>query len=102
LSSFIRLQKSRVSFQWHSCMILQNSESELNLEWHCIHLIYYPRALEKLFTILNEKPKGTLGKIKGLFQQPEAAKRLEMCKQELGRMVELFKVCQTIWISMHI
>ncbi|KAJ7289589.1 hypothetical protein C8J57DRAFT_433284, partial [Mycena rebaudengoi] len=52
----------------------------------------FTEALEKLFTVLNGQPKGTLGKIKGLFQQPEASKRLGMCKQELGRMVELFEV----------
>jgi hypothetical protein len=39
--------------------------------------------------------KSTLGKIKGLFRQPEAADRLETWKQEFRRMVELFKVCQT-------
>ncbi|KAJ7286758.1 P-loop containing nucleoside triphosphate hydrolase protein [Mycena rebaudengoi] len=49
----------------------------------------FTEALVKLFTVLNGQPKGTLGKIKGLFQQP--AERLDMCKQELGRMVELFK-----------
>jgi hypothetical protein len=48
-----------------------------------------------LFTILNGQQKGTLGKIKGLFRQPEAAERLEKCKQELSRMAELFRVCFT-------
>jgi hypothetical protein len=67
-----------------------------------VHLIFYPRALEKLFTILNVQHKGTLGKIKGLFRQPKAAERLETCKQELSRMVELFKVYQMKHISMHI
>ncbi|KAJ7264352.1 hypothetical protein C8J57DRAFT_414126 [Mycena rebaudengoi] len=51
----------------------------------------FTEALEKLFTVVNGQQKGTLGKIKGLFRQPEAAERLEKCKQELGRMVELFK-----------
>ncbi|KAJ7209929.1 hypothetical protein C8J57DRAFT_1733705 [Mycena rebaudengoi] len=51
----------------------------------------YTEALEKLFTVLNGQQKGTLGKIKGLFRQPEAGKRLETCKQELSWMVGLFK-----------
>ncbi|KAJ7203918.1 P-loop containing nucleoside triphosphate hydrolase protein, partial [Mycena rebaudengoi] len=51
----------------------------------------FTEALERLFTILNGQQKGTLGKIKGLFRQPEAAERLEKCKQELSRMVKLFK-----------
>jgi hypothetical protein len=38
--------------------------------------------------------KGTLAKIKGIFRQPEAGERLESCKQELSRMVALFKVYQ--------
>jgi hypothetical protein len=57
-----------------------------------IHLIFYTRALEKLFTVLNGQQKGSLGKIKGLFRQPEAGERLQTCKQDLSRMVELFKV----------
>jgi hypothetical protein len=57
--------------------------------------MFHTRALKKLFTILNGHQKGALGKIKGLFRQPEAAERLEKCKQEFGRMVELFKVCCT-------
>ncbi|KAJ7241784.1 hypothetical protein C8J57DRAFT_1558541 [Mycena rebaudengoi] len=52
----------------------------------------FTEALERLFTIVNGQQKGTLGKIKGLFRQPEAAERLEKCKQELIRMVELFKM----------
>ncbi|KAJ7258835.1 P-loop containing nucleoside triphosphate hydrolase protein, partial [Mycena rebaudengoi] len=51
----------------------------------------FTEALEKLFTILNGQQNSTLQKIKGLFRQPEAGKRLEACKQELSRMVELFK-----------
>ncbi|KAJ7261201.1 hypothetical protein C8J57DRAFT_1719913 [Mycena rebaudengoi] len=51
----------------------------------------FTEALEKLFTILNGQQKGTLGKIKGLFKQPEAGEKLERCKQELNRMVGLFK-----------
>ncbi|KAJ7266710.1 hypothetical protein C8J57DRAFT_1617923 [Mycena rebaudengoi] len=51
----------------------------------------FTEALEKLFTVLNGQQKGTLGKIKGLFIQPEAGERLETCKQELSRMVGLFK-----------
>ncbi|KAJ7234115.1 hypothetical protein C8J57DRAFT_1575548 [Mycena rebaudengoi] len=51
----------------------------------------FTEALEMLFTIVNGQQKGTLGKIKGLFRQPEVAERLEKCKQELSRMVELFK-----------
>ncbi|KAJ7248825.1 hypothetical protein C8J57DRAFT_1672697, partial [Mycena rebaudengoi] len=56
----------------------------------------FTEALEKLFTILNVQHKGTLGKIKGLFRQPKAAERLETCKQELSRMVELFKAQVTV------
>ncbi|KAJ7202432.1 hypothetical protein C8J57DRAFT_1486002 [Mycena rebaudengoi] len=41
--------------------------------------------------ILNGQKKGTLGKIKGLFKQPEAREKLERCKQELSRMVGLFQ-----------
>ncbi|KAJ7212848.1 P-loop containing nucleoside triphosphate hydrolase protein, partial [Mycena rebaudengoi] len=51
----------------------------------------FTEALEKLFTVLNGQQKGTLGKIKGLFRQPEAGERLERCKQELSRMLGLFK-----------
>ncbi|KAJ7265589.1 hypothetical protein C8J57DRAFT_1718250 [Mycena rebaudengoi] len=51
----------------------------------------FTETLEKLFTVLNGQQKGTLGKIKGLFRQPEAVERLETCKQELSRMVQLFK-----------
>ncbi|KAJ7201759.1 hypothetical protein C8J57DRAFT_1736027, partial [Mycena rebaudengoi] len=51
----------------------------------------FTEALEKLFTVLNGQQKGTLGKIKGLFKQPEAGERLQICKQDLSRMVELFK-----------
>ncbi|KAJ7265251.1 hypothetical protein C8J57DRAFT_1622372 [Mycena rebaudengoi] len=55
----------------------------------------FTEALEKLFTIVNGQQKGTLGKIKGLFRQPEAAEKLETCKQELSRMVALFKAYVT-------
>ncbi|KAJ7224808.1 P-loop containing nucleoside triphosphate hydrolase protein [Mycena rebaudengoi] len=51
----------------------------------------FTEALEKLFTVLSGQQKGTLGKIKGLFRQPEAGERLQTCKQDLSRMVELFK-----------
>ncbi|KAJ7270369.1 hypothetical protein C8J57DRAFT_1605319 [Mycena rebaudengoi] len=51
----------------------------------------FTEALEKLFTILNGQQKGVLRKIKGLFRQPEVGERLEACKQELSRVVELFK-----------
>ncbi|KAJ7247057.1 hypothetical protein C8J57DRAFT_1724691 [Mycena rebaudengoi] len=51
----------------------------------------FTEALEKLFTVLNGQQKGTLGKIKGLFRQPEAGERLERCKQELSQMLRLFK-----------
>ncbi|KAJ7242053.1 hypothetical protein C8J57DRAFT_1477570 [Mycena rebaudengoi] len=51
----------------------------------------FAESLEKLFTILNGRQKGTLGKIKRLFRQPEAGERLGKCKQELSRMVGLFK-----------
>ncbi|KAJ7268546.1 hypothetical protein C8J57DRAFT_1717249 [Mycena rebaudengoi] len=51
----------------------------------------FTEALEKLVTILNGQQKGTLGKIKGLFRQPEAGERLQTCKQELNWMVGLFK-----------
>ncbi|KAJ7245853.1 P-loop containing nucleoside triphosphate hydrolase protein [Mycena rebaudengoi] len=51
----------------------------------------FTQTLEKVFTALNGQQKGTLAKIKGLFQQPEAAERLEKCKQELSKIIELFK-----------
>ncbi|KAJ7265635.1 hypothetical protein C8J57DRAFT_1718273 [Mycena rebaudengoi] len=51
----------------------------------------FTEELEKLFTVLNRQQKGTLGKIKGLFRQPEAVERLDTCKQEFSRMVQLFK-----------
>ncbi|KAJ7241124.1 hypothetical protein C8J57DRAFT_1561778 [Mycena rebaudengoi] len=51
----------------------------------------FTEVLEKLFTVLNRQQMGTLGKIKGLFRQPEVGARLEACKQELSRLVELFK-----------
>ncbi|KAJ7218197.1 P-loop containing nucleoside triphosphate hydrolase protein, partial [Mycena rebaudengoi] len=51
----------------------------------------FTEALEKLLTILNGQQKGTLGKIKGLFKQPEAPERLERCKQKLSQMVGMFK-----------
>ncbi|KAJ7289526.1 P-loop containing nucleoside triphosphate hydrolase protein [Mycena rebaudengoi] len=51
----------------------------------------FTETLEKLFTVLNRQQKSTLGKIKGLFRQPEAAERLGKYKQELGRLVSLFK-----------
>jgi hypothetical protein len=54
-----------------------------------------------LFTVLNAQQKGTLGKIKGLFRQPEASERLETYKQELSRMVELFKVCSGFVFNAH-
>ncbi|KAJ7210998.1 P-loop containing nucleoside triphosphate hydrolase protein, partial [Mycena rebaudengoi] len=51
----------------------------------------FTEALEKVFMVLNGQQKGTLGKIKGFFRQPEAAEKVETCKQELSRMVGLFK-----------
>ncbi|KAJ7268637.1 hypothetical protein C8J57DRAFT_1228338 [Mycena rebaudengoi] len=51
----------------------------------------FTEALEKLFTVLNGQQKGTLGKIKALFRQPEAGEKLERCKQELSQMLGLFK-----------
>ncbi|KAJ7274045.1 hypothetical protein C8J57DRAFT_1714971 [Mycena rebaudengoi] len=51
----------------------------------------FTEALEKLFTVLNGQQKGTLGKIKGLFRQPEDGEKLERCKQELSQLVGLFK-----------
>jgi hypothetical protein len=57
---------------------------------------FYPnRVLERLFTIMKAQQKGTLGKIRGFFRQPEAATRLEICKQELKSAVEIFKVNET-------
>jgi hypothetical protein len=55
-----------------------------------------------LFTVLNGRQKGTLGKIKGLFKQPDTAEKLDTCKQELGRIVELFKVYKMNCMSTHI
>ncbi|KAJ7257454.1 hypothetical protein C8J57DRAFT_1516916 [Mycena rebaudengoi] len=56
----------------------------------------FTEALQKLFTVLNVQQKGTLAKIKGIFRQPEAGERLESCKQELSRMVALFKVGESL------
>ncbi|KAJ7278980.1 hypothetical protein C8J57DRAFT_1573985 [Mycena rebaudengoi] len=61
----------------------------------------YEIGTSKVFTVLNGQPRGTLGKIKGLFRQPEAAERLETCRQELSRMVELFKAQVTVLIVPH-
>ncbi|KAJ7254526.1 hypothetical protein C8J57DRAFT_1657812 [Mycena rebaudengoi] len=77
------------------CIIVQlHSTSEIKAVLP-MALLYdiakFTEGLEKLFTVLNGQQKGTLGKIKGLFRQPEAADRLKTCKQELRRMVELFK-----------
>ncbi|KAJ7260200.1 hypothetical protein C8J57DRAFT_1471812 [Mycena rebaudengoi] len=77
------------------CIIVKlHSTSEINgiLPTTLLYVIAkFTEALEKLFTVLNGKQKGTLGKIKGLFRQPEAGERLQTCKQELSRTVELFK-----------
>ncbi|KAJ7270291.1 P-loop containing nucleoside triphosphate hydrolase protein, partial [Mycena rebaudengoi] len=51
----------------------------------------FTEALETLFKVLNRQQKGTLGKIKGLFRQPETAQKLERCKQEFSRLIGLFK-----------
>ncbi|KAJ7255982.1 hypothetical protein C8J57DRAFT_1517737 [Mycena rebaudengoi] len=77
------------------CIIVQlHSTSEIKGVLP-ITLLYdiakFTEALEKLFTVLNGQQKGALGKIKGFFRQPEAGERLESCKQELSRMVEIFK-----------
>jgi hypothetical protein len=40
-----------------------------------------------------------LSKLKGLFRQPEARERLKECKQELRRLLDLFKVCLKIEIQ---
>ncbi|KAJ7253210.1 hypothetical protein C8J57DRAFT_1722576 [Mycena rebaudengoi] len=77
------------------CIIVQvHSSSEIRGVFPTA-LLYdiakFTEALEKLFTVLNGQKKGTLGKIKGLFRQPEARERLERCKQELSQMVALFK-----------
>jgi hypothetical protein len=65
-------------------------------------IYYYARALEKVFTILNGQQKGPLQKMKALFRQAETGEKLEACKQELSRIVELFKVCSKNCRSMHI
>ncbi|KAJ7249967.1 hypothetical protein C8J57DRAFT_1723780 [Mycena rebaudengoi] len=62
----------------------------------------FTEELEKLFTVINRQQKGTFGKIKGFFRQPEAAERLDTCKQELSRMVKLFRaqVTDSNWSQM--
>ncbi|KAJ7237869.1 hypothetical protein C8J57DRAFT_1566835 [Mycena rebaudengoi] len=77
------------------CIIVQlhtNSEIKDVLPTAILYdIAKFTKVLERLFTIVNGQQKGTLGKTKGLFRQPEAAERLGKCKQELSRMVELFK-----------
>ncbi|KAJ7267086.1 P-loop containing nucleoside triphosphate hydrolase protein [Mycena rebaudengoi] len=51
----------------------------------------FTEALEKLLTVLSRQQKGPLGKIKGIFRQSEGVERLETCKQELSRIVQLFR-----------
>jgi hypothetical protein len=50
----------------------------------------YGRTLQKIFTFLKGQQK--MGKIKQLFKQPENAGGLEMCKQELHKAIEIFRV----------
>ncbi|KAJ7256292.1 hypothetical protein C8J57DRAFT_1650715 [Mycena rebaudengoi] len=77
------------------CIIVQlhsNSEIKGVLPTAVLYdIAKFTEALEKLFTVLNGQQKGTLGKIKGLFRQLEAVERLDKFKQELSRMVQLFK-----------
>ncbi|KAJ7245277.1 hypothetical protein C8J57DRAFT_1725305 [Mycena rebaudengoi] len=62
----------------------------------------FTEELETMFTVINRQQKGTFGKIKGFFRQPEAAERLDTCKQELSRMVKLFRarVTDSNWSQM--
>ncbi|KAJ7261954.1 hypothetical protein C8J57DRAFT_1633455, partial [Mycena rebaudengoi] len=50
----------------------------------------FSETLEKIFTFLKGQQK--MGKIKQLFKQPDNAGKLEMCKQELDKAVEMFRV----------
>ncbi|KAJ7261933.1 hypothetical protein C8J57DRAFT_1633369 [Mycena rebaudengoi] len=50
----------------------------------------FTEILQKIFTFLKGQQK--MGKIKQLFKQPDNAGKLEMCKQELGKAVEMFRV----------
>ncbi|KAJ7290073.1 P-loop containing nucleoside triphosphate hydrolase protein [Mycena rebaudengoi] len=77
------------------CIIVQlHSTSEIKgvLQRALLYdIAKFAEVLQKLFTIVDGQHKGTLAKIKGLFRQPEAVERLEKYKQELSRMVGLFK-----------
>ncbi|KAJ7288595.1 hypothetical protein C8J57DRAFT_1642642 [Mycena rebaudengoi] len=50
----------------------------------------FTETLQKIFTFLKAQQK--IGKIKQLFKQPDTAGKLEMCKQELHKTVEMFRV----------
>ncbi|KAJ7245078.1 hypothetical protein C8J57DRAFT_1680067 [Mycena rebaudengoi] len=90
-------ETTRVPFLWlNRCIVLVNHKVHREIKGvlptaFLYDIAKFTEALEKLFTILNGQQRGALRKIKGLFRQPEAGERLEACKQELSRMVELFK-----------
>ncbi|KAJ7235592.1 P-loop containing nucleoside triphosphate hydrolase protein [Mycena rebaudengoi] len=50
----------------------------------------FSETLQKIFTFLKVQQK--MGKIKQLFKQSDNAERLEICKQELNKAVEMFRV----------
>ncbi|KAJ7258212.1 hypothetical protein C8J57DRAFT_1720798 [Mycena rebaudengoi] len=50
----------------------------------------FTETLQKIFTFLKAQQK--MGKIKQLFKQPDNAGKLETCKQELNKAIEIFRV----------
>ncbi|KAJ7253885.1 P-loop containing nucleoside triphosphate hydrolase protein, partial [Mycena rebaudengoi] len=50
----------------------------------------FTETLQKIFTFLTARQK--MGKIKQLFKQPNNARKLETCKQELDKAIGIFKL----------
>jgi hypothetical protein len=63
-------------------------------------LRHHFRILEKVFTLLKQQQ--TMGRMKQLLEQRSNAERLELCRQELNHALQMFKVNQLEFISVHI
>ncbi|KAJ7264244.1 hypothetical protein C8J57DRAFT_1624734 [Mycena rebaudengoi] len=50
----------------------------------------FTETLQKVFTFLKAQQK--MGKIKQLFKQPDNARQLDICKQELDKAIGMFRV----------
>ncbi|KAJ7262875.1 P-loop containing nucleoside triphosphate hydrolase protein [Mycena rebaudengoi] len=50
----------------------------------------FTETLQKIFTFLQAQQK--MGRIKQLFKQPDNAGKLDMCKQEIRKAIEMFRV----------